>query len=73
MFKSIHTLKNNFFQCLFSLLSVDYWNTPLELAAPGRKTQTSDYHINKLWHFVAKHIQDTFFLRCSDLSFFLVI
>ena len=23
----------------------------LELAAPGRKTQTSDYHINKLWYF----------------------
>jgi len=43
-------------------------NIPLELAAPGRKTQTSDYHINKLWHFAAKHIQDTFFLRCLDLS-----
>ena len=33
----------------------------LELAAPGRKTQTSDYHINKLWQFGAKHSQDTFF------------
>ena len=54
MFKSIHTMKNNFFQCLFSL--------------PGRKTQTSDYHINKLWHFVARHVQDTFFLRYLDQS-----
>ena len=44
-------------------------NIPLELTAPGRKTQTSDYHINKLWHFIAaKHIQDTFFLRYLDLS-----
>ena len=23
-------------------------NTPLELAAPGRKTETFDYHVNKL-------------------------
>ena len=38
---------------LFAFKSIT-GNTPLELAAPGRKTQTSDYHINKLWHFAAK-------------------
>ena len=43
-------------------------NIPLELVAPGWKTQTSDYHINKLWHFTAKHIQYTFFLHCLVLS-----
>ena len=43
-------------------------NTPLELAAPGRKTQMSDYHLNELWYFAAKHIQNTFFLHCLDLS-----
>ena len=31
---------------LFAFKSIT-GNTPLELEAPGRKTQTSDYHINK--------------------------
>ena len=52
---------------LFAFKSIT-GNTPLELVAPGRKTGRSDYHINKLWHFTAKHIQYTFFLRCLDLS-----
>ena len=50
MFTSIHTLKNKCFQCLFCLLlnRLRTENTPLGLAAPGRKTETFDYHINKL-------------------------
>ena len=68
MFTSIHTLKSKCYQCLFCFLKSITGNTPLELAAPRRKTQTSDYYINKLWHFAAKHIQYKFFLRCLDLS-----
>ena len=52
---------------LFAFKSIT-GNIPLELAAPHQKTQTSGYHINKLWHFTAKHIQATFFLHCLDLS-----